>query len=571
MKLRVKDYEWYIIGAFAIVTFLIGVIGFYSIENQFDSFCSRLFDSFYLSLQLFVLQMDRIDGEINTYIQISRFLAPAILAYATIKSVFSLLQKDLGLMFIKNHIVICGLSNESLILLRDLLSRKIKVVLIEPSSEKNSVLNLRTEGVIWINEYPADMTALKRAKVKDAKAIFVLNERDEFNIEIVSNIYKMFGVGLTERKVLCFVHIYEPVLERIFKSHKIFKEPNDMLDARVVNIYKKGSEYLINQFPLAKENSLQNESQIRVMIMGLGRTGKSILIQVALFFHYSKDQKLKVTVIDKNAKKEIAVFRNEYPSIYDLLDLSPIETEIETLEEDNFYDLLPTGNYTAIYCCAGEDILRISVVNKILTKLQDVKVFVSLRKNSDLTRLIDEGDIFKNEKRIQIFNLYEQTCTYEQLVNEEVETLARAIHGKYCETEKLKGISKEQNPSIAEWDDLPESLKEANRQQAFYIKLKLETFGYRLVPLEEPENAVDPSTDPELLEKMSRAEHIRWVDEKLLNGWKYGPGPKNVILKTHPDIIPYEELDEPGKEKDRNTIRNLPYLLNVVGKKIIRK
>lgn len=560
---KIKNYEWQIIGLIAVGTFILGIKGF--LPNR------SFIDSIYLSLQLFVFQSGDTGGYVNMYLQISRFLAPFVVAYATIKSVYQLFQKDFGLLFIRDHIVICGLSSESLKLLRDLLAKKMKVVLIENSSEKHSLLNLRTEGVILINEYPSDITALKKAKVKKAKAIFAMNEKDELNVGIVVNIYKMFGMKKTDKRVLCYVHIYEPIFESIFKSHKIFKEPNDMLDARVVNIYRRGSEILINEVPIVDEDFLKNDSQLHIMIMGLGRTGKSILIQTALFHHYSKDQKLKVTIIDRNAANEITQFRNEYPSISTLLEINYNEIEIGSLNEDNFFGSLGNENYKAIYCCAGDDIMRISVIKKLSSNLLSTKLFVCFQRNSDLTQLMEEGEIFKEGKGIQIFNLIDKTCTYDQLINEEVEKLAKVIHENYCKAEKSKGVTEDQNSSIRKWDEITEEMKESNRNQAFHIKLKIEAFGYSLAPLESKKEGVDLSKDLVLLEKMAKAEHIRWVDEKLINGWEYAPRPKNPTRKTHPDIIPYEELDEPGKEKDRDTIRLLPYLLELTGRKIVKK
>lgn len=569
MKIRkkifkmLKEHEWRLLGLLVLITFALGIVGFMRLGENF-------LNSFYYSLQLFVLQSSDNHKDINVHIHIARLLSPAVVAFATIKSFFNIFQKDLGLLRIKNHVVICGLSSESHILIQDLISRKMKVVLIESSASKQLHLNLRTEGTILINEFPSDMNALKKAGLRKAKAVFVMNEKDELNIEIVTNIHKLFGQVKTDKKVLCCVHIYEPTMESVFKSHAVFQDPGFFLDTRIVNVYRIGSEILINEIPLVDENFLRSKNQLHVMILGLGRTGKSILIQLALFYHYSKERKLKLTLIDRNAEAELTKLRNEYPSVYDLLDVEYREIDIEKLNDDNFYSGLKEKNYTAVYCCAGNDVLRISVIKKLCCVLRDTKFFISFQRDSNLTNLICECNVFNKEQTVKIFNLYEKTCTYEKLVNEEVEQIARVIHRKYCESERLKGVTEKENLSLKDWWELPELLREANRKQAFHIKLKIEAFGYHLVPLNSPEEAVDISSDTDLLEKMSKSEHIRWVDEKLLDGWKYAPGTKNISLKTHPDLIPYEELSESAKEKDRDIVRNLPELLKLTGKKIAR-
>ena len=64
-------------------------------------------------------------------------------------------------------------------------------------------------------------------------------------------------------------------------------------------------------------------------------------------------------------------------------------------------------------------------------------------------------------------------------------------------------------------------------------------------------------------------EHNEWWDEKLGKGWKYNDK-KNVDEKKSPCLIEWDDLDEGSKEYDRDTIKNIPQLLDNIGLKIIR-
>lgn len=44
-------------------------------------------------------------------------------------------------------------------------------------------------------------------------------------------------------------------------------------------------------------------------------------------------------------------------------------------------------------------------------------------------------------------------------------------------------------------------------------------------------------------------QHDQWLEEKRASGWRYGPI-KDSKAKTHPMLIPYQELPEYEKEKD---------------------
>lgn len=52
----------------------------------------------------------------------------------------------------------------------------------------------------------------------------------------------------------------------------------------------------------------------------------------------------------------------------------------------------------------------------------------------------------------------------------------------------------------------------------------------------------DPTITPEAI-------HQHWMDEKLKEGWVYGPE-KNAAKKTHPCLLPYNELPQSQRTKD---------------------
>ena len=54
----------------------------------------------------------------------------------------------------------------------------------------------------------------------------------------------------------------------------------------------------------------------------------------------------------------------------------------------------------------------------------------------------------------------------------------------------------------------------------------------------------------QLVEKMSKNVHEVWSETRIKQGWTYGEQ-RNDELKTHPCLVPYEELPEEEKEYDR--------------------
>lgn len=78
-----------------------------------------------------------------------------------------------------------------------------------------------------------------------------------------------------------------------------------------------------------------------------------------------------------------------------------------------------------------------------------------------------------------------------------------------------------------------------------------------------------PEDLEQLVEKMSKNVHEVWAESRMKQGWKYGRQ-RNDELKTHPCLVPYEELPEEEKEYDRNTSIGTLKLIMKLGFKIIK-
>ena len=55
-----------------------------------------------------------------------------------------------------------------------------------------------------------------------------------------------------------------------------------------------------------------------------------------------------------------------------------------------------------------------------------------------------------------------------------------------------------------------------------------------------------------LIEEMAKNVHEVWSQNRMKEGWTYGPV-RDDAKKTHPCLVPYEELTESEREYDRAT------------------
>ncbi|MDY6990288.1 MAG: hypothetical protein SWQ30_19785 [Thermodesulfobacteriota bacterium] len=151
---------------------------------------------------------------------------------------------------------------------------------------------------------------------------------------------------------------------------------------------------------------------------------------------------------------------------------------------------------------------------------------------------------------------------------EKLAQAAKAKHEKKRE-ERLKKMVPD-DPSLKPWPELPEPLKESNRQQVLYYPELLRAVGYGLRP------AGKEKTEPlefssEEVEIMAEMEHGRFNAERLKGGWKLGP--RDADKKTSPYLVPWSELDKVDdeiKEYDRDIVRAIPEVLEDGGLEVYK-
>jgi class 3 adenylate cyclase/tetratricopeptide (TPR) repeat protein len=144
-----------------------------------------------------------------------------------------------------------------------------------------------------------------------------------------------------------------------------------------------------------------------------------------------------------------------------------------------------------------------------------------------------------------------------------VEELARAAHELYCIESHIRGETPATNVAMRPWEELTEDLREANRAQVVDIPNKLRGLGYEL----SASYGLDPKEiemSDARVEELAIVEHDRWMKDRRDHGWTYAPTRDNR-RKYHPLLVPWEQLNEVEKQKDRDTVRNLPRLIAKAG------
>ena len=157
-----------------------------------------------------------------------------------------------------------------------------------------------------------------------------------------------------------------------------------------------------------------------------------------------------------------------------------------------------------------------------------------------------------------------------QLDKDTVEKLAKACHdifydsliAKHYKYGPITDNKKREHSSLLPYASLPENEKEQNRNNVRDIPNKLAASGYIFVPARGSEKQAEFTAEE--IEKLTEAEHERWMKQKYSEGWKHA-AKTNKSRKLHKALVEWNKLPEPEREKDRILVKGIPQILARAG------
>ncbi len=581
-----RNWEWPLVAGLWLAGLILGYIGFarYSAAvGDHAGFWGHL----YRDLQLIVLQSGdvAVPGGLPWTLNLARFLVPAVAGYAAIQALLAVFREQwhlVGLRRVKDHAVVCGLGERGLRLARNFLDRGYLVVAVDNDEENPLVEQCRAAGALVLVGDAKDANLLRRARVHRAKYLAAVCPDDGANADIALQARDLVrtrrGAPLN-----AFVHIVDLELCNALSESELGAGA-DSFRLEFFNVQERGARLMLNECPPGPRGAGADEKPPRIVIVGLGKMGRSLLVQAARDWWIARagdGRKMHVVVIDQSAAAKLETLRLQYPQLdraceFDARQFPKNGPEFE--RADFLYDGAGRSDVDAVYVCFDDDVHVMVSALALLRKTRGSGAPIAMRmsRTAGLAALLTGGDDSSDFRRLRAFAVLDRTCALDALLGGRREVIARAIHEDYVRRQTEAGLTPSANPSMVGWEELPEDLKESNRQQADHIEVKVKAVGCGIQALTDWAAASFESLPEDVrrvfdVELLARMEHERWDRERRAAGWAYAPGPKDAKKKTSPYLVPWDRLSEDVRDLDRETVRGLPAFLARAGFQIYRK
>jgi hypothetical protein len=518
-------------------------------------------DLAYRTLQLFFLNGESLDPPVPVPLHEARFLAAFVALSTVIAALLQLFHTRVHLLrarLNRGHVVVCGLHPRRLGLVEALRRNREKVVVLMPEAHAEGVARCRYAGAVVVTGYAIDGWLLGRVHLRRAKALLALSPDDETNIR-AALLARQVPRRPEDDPLKCVVEVSDVDLRQQLAQLNFGGWADNPFDLELITPFDIAAHVLWAEAIRLCGDRMPR----RLLVVGLGRLGEALVLRAAREWLLEEDRGTtpRIAIVDREAPQRERHLRDAHSFVGRTCELAWLTVDVQ---DSAFARGLPglcdgTDVVDAAFVCLENEVsgLLAALVLSKEPKLKETPTLLQISGTDSLAMMIEHGE----RGRIHPVAMEEIYESPNLVLDATCEVLARVIHEHYLWNERKRRTFKVDKPSHRPWPDLNEQYRNSNRGQARDIPNKLSLLGYRLVPAPGIGSPSDPASDEgtpfqfsaEEVERLAEREHARWRGE----------------VQNHPADVPWDQLDEQNRNRDRDAVREIPALVARAGLGIV--
>jgi hypothetical protein len=520
-------------------------------------------DLIYHDLQLFFLGSDPLQepNDIPMALNIARFSAPAVTAYALIEATRRLLAVELSRLQARRttgHAIVCGETAFADALTRRLRAQGTRVVEIRPDVDEFVTAGepLRIVGDA------RDPEVLQDAGINRAAMVYACAAASSTNIAIALAVNRT----ATENGDRLIVHalVTDHDLCVAVQAFFMARPAAGRVRLDFINIDHIAARRLFADDELAP---LDGRAP-RIFIAGTDGFACALVVEAARSWRTAgthENRPLPVTMIGFDAALTLNAQVRRYPFIAQVCELHAFDGDLLVMMRQG--ELSEPPDRVLITDQDEEHALMTSMAAERYWRGQSGPITVRLD-GAMIGGPSTSGRMDVAGGSLRLFGAVTAASDPELIRDDLTERLARVLHDRYLIGRLTRNDSiGSSDRAMVSWDRLPGELRHANRTQAEDIGRKLTEIGYLITPrYTEQEEGILADSEIDVLARM---EHQRWCHEQQRAGWRYAPQ-LDEQQKLHPALLDWDDLPEAMQARNYHPIRELPSILGEAGFQIVR-
>ena len=491
------------------------------------------------------------------------------------------------------YTLLIGLGTQNSAFLENSQEDVSSTIAIESDSDNTNIEYFQQKGFGVIHAKAED--AIDRLEFNGLQNTVISTGDDRKNIAIALGLMKKLK-GTQGKKI--FIRIENRDLGVLFRQKTI----NISTDVDVIpySLFENMAKELFNKHSILglQPDIIKSDKTYNIVLVGSSTLATEIIYHLAIMANLPEENKLNIYLIDAKAKRFYAHVKKLFAGIESIpsLNIEPLELDSDTLDfyHDKVWD---KSALTNIIIATGDEERNLDIA----INLQDTTYPEQTAKGTFKTKVLfaiynDLGlgsDIDEDKQAFANFFTFAdilKSSSPKNLINEELDTVAKLIHNAYLGENKVSVRSLD-----TKWmskDDSSPHKRASNRAQALHIDTKLLALGlkrrmsnedvkkilesnqrvYKEIFEEQDIDREFPEHFETILSKLARSEHNRWNAFHYLYGWKHDTD-RNDKAKRHPCLLPVSKFDNDELrgtyQWDVDAVLNIPVYLAHAGYELV--